>query len=63
MPLVHECGRPGCTTLTMGTFCLAHEAPEPVAGRPRPRPTALPFLAAALAGLAAAFLARARLHI
>lgn len=63
MPLVHECGRPECSTLTMGRFCLAHERQEVAPLPPRQRLAALPFLAAALAGVAAAFLARARLHI
>ena len=26
MPVVRECSHPGCTTLTMGELCLAHEA-------------------------------------
>lgn len=25
MPVVHQCARPGCGTLTMGEFCLEHE--------------------------------------
>jgi hypothetical protein len=25
MTLIHGCGKPGCRTLTMGTFCLEHE--------------------------------------
>ena len=58
MPLVHECTRPGCSTLTMGSLCLEHEAPaEPEERR------GVPFVALALAGLVAGFLARARLHI
>lgn len=62
MPLVHECGHPECSTLTMGPLCLAHERQERAARPPRQRLATLPFLAAALAGVAAAFLARARLH-
>lgn len=60
MPLVHECGRPGCSTLTMGELCLVHEAEAPAAPARRPP---LPLLAAALAALLAGFLARARLTI
>jgi hypothetical protein len=25
MPLVHPCSEPGCSTLTIGDFCLEHE--------------------------------------
>lgn len=58
MPLVHECAHPGCSTLTMGSLCLTHEAPAEPAGR-----RGFPFLALVLAGLAAGLVARARLHI
>lgn len=27
MPLVSRCGYPGCSTLTMGVLCVAHEPP------------------------------------
>ncbi|HET8606529.1 MAG TPA: hypothetical protein VFL66_05800 [Gaiellaceae bacterium] len=64
MSLVHECGHPGCSTLTMGTLCLVHEQPEPTTpSQVVPRLAALPFVVAAAAGFVAAFLARARLHI
>ena len=26
MTIVHECGTPGCETLTIGAYCLQHEA-------------------------------------
>jgi hypothetical protein len=26
MPMIHECERDGCSTLTMGRLCLEHEA-------------------------------------
>ncbi|HEX6761572.1 MAG TPA: hypothetical protein VF094_02100 [Gaiellaceae bacterium] len=26
-PLLQTCARPGCSTLTMGELCLAHELP------------------------------------
>ncbi len=28
MPMIRECSKPDCHTLTMGGFCLAHEEPE-----------------------------------
>jgi hypothetical protein len=54
MPLVHECSAAGCSTLTMGDYCLAHEQDG---ARPR-RFLAVAAAAAALAGFAAALLAR-----
>lgn len=62
VPLVHPCSEPGCATLTMGPRCLAHEltGDTPVG---RSRRVASAALLAALAGFAAAFLARARLSV
>lgn len=63
MPLIRSCSEPGCTTLTMGELCLAHEhallLEQPVRRR------AVPYLAlvAAAAGLLAAFAARARVPV
>ena len=57
MPLVHQCARAGCSTLTMGSLCLEHEAPD------EPQRRGFPLVALALAGLVAGFVARARLHI
>jgi hypothetical protein len=54
VPLVHECTARGCSTLTMGSYCLAHEENEP---RSR-RLLAVAASAAAIAGFAAAFVAR-----
>lgn len=62
MPIVSPCSAPGCSTLTIGEYCLAHEHPPEAAQRPG-RGVALAALAAALAGLVAAFLARARLSL
>jgi len=60
MPLVHACSSPGCSTLTMGALCLEHERDasgheqEPQ----RTRFLAVAAAAAAVAGFAAAFVAR-----
>jgi hypothetical protein len=39
-PMLRECGRPGCQTLTLGHHCVAHEPQavqvEFVRGRPYP---------------------------
>jgi len=43
MPLLRECAHPGCTTLTMGALCVAHEAPVT-----RVFPRGRPFVRAAV---------------
>lgn len=58
MPVVHECSARGCSTLTMGRYCIEHEHPVL-----RPRRLAAAVLAAAIAGAVAAFLARTRLSL
>jgi hypothetical protein len=39
-PMLRTCDRPGCETLTLGSFCVAHEPEiaqvEFVRGRPHP---------------------------
>jgi hypothetical protein len=39
-PMLRTCGRPGCETLTLGSFCVTHEPEiarmEFVRGRPYP---------------------------
>ena len=39
-PMLRMCDRPGCETLTLGLYCVAHEPPasqsEFVRGRPYP---------------------------
>lgn len=62
MPLVQECSHAGCSTLTMGPYCIEHE--PAAAGRPAPPSRRLAALTGlALAGLAAALLARVRLPV
>ena len=61
MPLVQPCSHGACRTLTMGAYCIEH---EPGAGTAEPAPASRRFAAlaglAAVAGLAAALLVRAR---
>jgi hypothetical protein len=63
VPMVHPCSAPQCSTLTMGAFCVEHEAaavePQPA----RSRTVAFAALVGASAGILAAFLARARLPL
>lgn len=64
MPLVHACSAPGCSTITMGRYCIEHEArPAGSIEEPRPRRFAVAALAAAFAGLAAAALTLARARV
>ena len=48
MPVVTPCSRPGCTTLTLGEFCLAH-AQAPSREFPRGRPASFGTVGAAAA--------------
>ena len=61
--MVQPCSAAGCTTLTMGLFCLVHEtvADDPVPVRSRRVATAA--LVGATAGLLAAYVARAKLSL
>jgi hypothetical protein len=61
MPLVHPCSRPGCSILTMGAYCVDHEGAAP--HESARHPLAVAALAAAVAALLAAFLARARVPL
>jgi len=36
--MLQICDHPGCTTLTLGSLCLAHELPVPPLRFPRGRP-------------------------
>ena len=36
--MLRICAHPDCTTMTLGTFCVAHEAPVQVSAWPRGRP-------------------------
>jgi hypothetical protein len=36
--MLRICAHPDCTTMTLGTLCVAHEAPVEVAAWPRGRP-------------------------
>jgi len=40
--MLHECRRVGCTTLTVGEVCAAHEAPVVRRRWPRGRPFPAP---------------------
>lgn len=53
VPMVHECVREGCATLTMGQLCLDHER-EAEASLRRRAERMLPRLATASALVAAA---------
>jgi hypothetical protein len=53
VPIVHECARQGCETLTMGEFCLEHEQQGDMGLRMRVR-RMLPRLTRATALVAAA---------
>jgi len=53
VPMVHECARPGCDTLTMGELCLDHERESEATVRRRVK-RLLPRLATASALVAAA---------
>jgi hypothetical protein len=63
MPIVHPCSAAECNTLTMGPYCLEHEQPAADAPPTRSRSVALAALVGATAGIAAAFVARARLPL
>lgn len=55
VPMVHECARQGCATLTMGELCLDHEREaEAEASLRRRAERMLPRLATASALVAAA---------
>jgi hypothetical protein len=51
MSLVHRCDAPGCETLTMGRFCVAHEPSIPARSRAQRirRRVQTPILAVVLA--------------
>ena len=62
--MVHPCSAPECSTLTMGVFCVEHEAAAAVdAPTARSRTVAFAALVGASAGFLAAFVARARLSL
>jgi hypothetical protein len=61
--MVHACSAPQCSTLTMGTFCVEHEAVAVEPPRVRSRTVAFAALVGASAGILAAFVARARLPL
>lgn len=63
VPLVHPCSEPGCSTLTMGHLCLEHEGTRAESAPTRSRRVVSAALVGAIAGLVAAFLARARLSL
>jgi hypothetical protein len=63
MPIVHPCSVAECNTLTMGHYCLEHEPPPADAAPARSRSVALAAVVGATAGIAAAFVARARLPL
>lgn len=54
MPIVHACGRAGCNVLTMGEFCVEHEALVALPPARRPLPRLLPVLALVAASAVAA---------
>lgn len=58
MPLVQQCSHAGCSTLTMGAYCIEHESAADAPAPPSRRVAALAGLV--VAGLAAALLARVR---
>ena len=59
MPIVHTCRHPGCPTLTMGDYCLAHETAARAVPLRRIGVAQLALFGAA-AGMLAALLARGR---
>jgi hypothetical protein len=63
VPIVHPCSARECSTLTMGRFCIEHEAPALEAAPARSRTVAFAALVVAAAGFVAAFAARARLPL
>jgi hypothetical protein len=63
VPIVHPCSSPECSTLTMGRFCLEHEALAAGSAPARSRTVAFAALVVATAGFVAAFAARARLPL